>query len=236
MLASVTNTPGFHRRCSVPRRNPYASRVGSTRESGRFTFRIVFDSQTVGVAEPTLVDLYVVAQGRQLVADGHRYAGLDHERVRRRRAYARSSDRLLDVHIEVDQVRQHLRRRLLDGTSAGGSYRNVRSPIAHDYDRTERVEALATGEDVEDIPRGIKSGPRNCVVEPDACAFWHYLATKDVAQSLCRADHVPLLIRDDEVRSVRLCLRSSRGRVRRCRIALWYAGCGCAERRGREVW
>src|SRR4051794_38012359 len=216
----------------MPPRNPYAPRPGSARERGRVALRIVLDGQTVCVTEASLVHLHVVAEGRKAVANRLRYACLSHQRVREGEAYTGSGDCLLDVHAKVDHVHHHLRRGLLDGAATRGPYRNPGFPLAHDYGGTERVETLTTGVNVEDVPRRLEAAPRDGVVEPDARTLGHYLAPEDIAQGLRRADDVTLLVRDDEVRGVRLRLRGVRegSRRRGGRVALGYAARRRAER------
>src|ERR687886_398788 len=67
-----------------------------------------------------------------------------------------------------------------------------------------------------------KTGERNGVVDPDPRPPGHYPTPEEVAQGLCRRDHVPLLIRHDEMRGVLLSFRGTlvgeaRGRLERRR-------------------
>src|SRR5215218_447932 len=220
---------------SVPDRGSFAARIGPSGEPDGSSLRAVLYRQAVGVAQTLLIHVDVVAHGRQLVADGDRYALLHVEQVRYHEAEAGRGDRLLDVHVEVDDVREHLRRYLQDGTTAGGPYGHPRPPVAHDEGRAERVGDLASGGGVEGVARGLEAGPRDLVVEPDARTFRHNLAPEDVAQGLRRADHVPLPVRHDEVSGVLLRVggRVVRGRTGSGRVELH----GRLVRRGlREVY
>ena len=63
-----------------------------------------------------------VTQGRQFGADGLWYAALGRDPVRFYEADARCGDGLLDVHVEVYDVHQHLRGRLRDEVTALDTY------------------------------------------------------------------------------------------------------------------
>src|ERR671921_923077 len=108
-------------------RHPFASWIRSSCKSDRVAFGIGFDGQAVRVAKSAfvavseLVHADVVTPGRQLAANGFRYAALDREYLWFHETDARGGDRLLDVHSEVDQVHQHLRHSLRDGAAAEGS-------------------------------------------------------------------------------------------------------------------
>src|SRR5918997_2297397 len=186
---------------SVPERGAFSSRVGGAGESDGIALGVVLDRQGVGVAEFGL-DVDGMAHGRKLVANGEWYALLHREQVRDYVTETRRSDRLLDVHVEVDDVRKHLRRRLQDGSPAWGAYRHPSSPVAHDDGRTERVGDLVPRGGVERVARWLEAGPGDLVVEPDARPFGHHLAPENVAQGLRRADDVPLPVGHDEVRGV----------------------------------
>ena len=105
-----------------------ATRVGGAGEAGRLSAGTVLDCQGVGVAEGILGGDQVVAEDREVVADALWDAFLDHEQVGDDVAEARRGDSLLYVHFEVEHVGDHLRRRLLDGASAGGSERDAGLP------------------------------------------------------------------------------------------------------------
>src|SRR5918997_6659950 len=201
---------------SVTNRGAFAPGVGCSGEPHRLALGVVFDRQRLGVAELGL-DVDGVTHSLQLAANGERYALFDREPVRDYEAEAGGGDRLLDVHVEVDDVGEHLGRRLQDGAAAGGSYGHPGPPVAHDEGRTEGVGDLAPGGGVEGVASGLEAGPRDLVVEPDACPLGHDLAPEDVAQGLRRADDVPLPVRHDEVGGVLLRVRRGRGRKARGR-------------------
>src|SRR3712207_7592429 len=103
-------------------RHPFASRIRSSCKSDRVAFGIEFDGQAVRVAKSAfvavseLVHADVVTPGRQLAANGLRYAALDREYVWFHETDARGGDRLLDrseEHTSELQSRQYLVCRLL---------------------------------------------------------------------------------------------------------------------------
>src|ERR687898_2537737 len=101
-----------------------AAEVGGSGESGCLSAGTVLDRQGVSVAEGVLGGDHFVAEGGEVGADVPWDALLDHEQVGDDVAEARRGDRLLYVHIEVEHVGDHLRRRLLDGAPARGSERD----------------------------------------------------------------------------------------------------------------
>ena len=115
----------------------------------------------------------------------------------------RGAESLLYVHVEVDDVGEHLGRRLKDGAVS-----LWRSPAAL---RAARASGRARrGSDVparrrRGCPR--EASPRDLVVEPDTGPFGHYLAPEDVTQRLGRAHHIPLSVGHDEVCRVLLRIR-----------------------------
>src|SRR5215212_411770 len=202
--------PLAHR--SIPDRRAFAARVRAAREPDGLPVGPVLDGEPVGVAElRLLVDF--VAHRRELGADRRGYPRFDQEKVRYHEAEAGRGDGLLDVHVEVDDVGEHLRRDLQDSAAARGSYRYLRLPVAHHEGRSEGVGDLTPGRRVEGVVRGLEARPPDLVVEPDAGPLRHHLAPEDVAQGLRRADDVPLPVSDDEVGGVLLRVGGGRRRV-----------------------
>src|SRR3712207_1636266 len=202
-----------------------SSRVGPSCETDRLAFCVILDGQAVGVAEFGFY-VHVVTQGRELGPDRLWYAAFGRDPVRFNEADAWCGDRLLNVHVKVYEVHQHLRSRLRDVVTTLDPYSDNGFPFTHDEGRADPDEPVAAGEDVQRVSFRLKGGVRDGVVEPDPGSFRHHPAAEHVAYGLRGAYYVPLVVRHYKVGGVFLLVGNvGRRRARgRCRLGAYLRG------------